>query len=137
MKKMFIILALFCATISVFSQSAAYLNAKRLVVNEGYTIADERYAYVAQNEYLFNNRTFYGGTNYIIVAASDDSDVLDIDIYLYYQSGSVRNKDDDADRIAVINFTPNVDLVLQISVLNYKSLTPRYKSLCRYFIAYK
>jgi hypothetical protein len=86
---------------------------------------------------MFNYRTFYGGTNYVIVAASDDVDVTDIDLYLYYESGNVRNKDTDTDRIAVINFTPGTDLMLKLVVMNYRSNTPTYASRCKYFIAYK
>lgn len=137
MKKIIMILALLCASISIFSQSSAYLESKQIVLNNGYTIVDEKEADISQGNYLFNYRTFIKGNDYVIVAASDDYDVLDVDIYLYYMDGDVRNKDNDDSRIAVINFSPSTTIDLKISVYNYLSKTPTYLSKCRYFIAYK
>lgn len=137
MKKIIFTLTLLIVSIVSFSQSNDYNQAKQLALDNGYTIAEEKVADIAQGAFLYNYRTFYQGTSYVIFATSDDSDVKDVDIYLSYMDGDIRNKDNDYSNIAVISFTPGATLNLKISVYNFSSNTPLYESRCRYFIAYK
>jgi len=133
-----IMLAIFAIFISgLFAQSNSYLVAKSIVIEKGYTIVEEKSAYIVEGNYLYSTRFFYQGLEYVIYADSDDSDVQDIDIYTYYSDGDGRDKDTTTDKNAVVVFTPMADITLKIVVKNYRSIDSINLSQCRYFVAYK
>lgn len=139
MKKMFIIMTMLFVMLfgDLFAQSTAYISAKQVAISYGYTIVEEKGAYIIEGDFVYNYRTFYEGCNYVIYADSDDSDVQDVDIYTYYSDGIIRDKDITSDKNAVISFIPGATIQLKIVVCNAISKDKINGSLCRYFIGYK
>lgn len=119
------------------SESNSYILTKQYVINKGYTISWNAYAYIPQGETMYNDYNFTAGVTYLIYAVSEDSDVKDVDIVLYTASGAEYIKDTSVDSNACVVFTPTYDIWLRVSVKNYKSLDTNNKSLCRYFLAYQ
>lgn len=137
MKRIILMLTLVVMSLTVFSQYQKYNDLKALYRSYGYVIGLEEEANISQGNTAFSNVTFRNGNEYVIVAMSDDTDVQDIDIYTYYTSGALFLKDDDNSKIAIVSFNCYYSVILQIVIKNYSSLTPRWESKVRYFIAYK
>ena len=137
MKRIILMLALVIVSLTAFSQSQRYYDLKALYLSYGYTIGLEEEGYVSQGNSAFTHVVFKPGVSYSLVAMSDDLDVLDLDIYVYYASGNLYVKDDDNHRIAVVNFNLNYEHTFKIVVKNYSSNTPNYRYKVRYFVAYR
>jgi len=82
-------------------------------------------------------KTFYAGLTYGILAFSDDGDVQDVDIYTYYSDGTLFMKDTSNANYAALDFVCYSNTTLKIVIKNYKTNTPDYPSVCRFFVAYK
>lgn len=137
MKKFLLILALMLISMTTFSQSQRYFDAKNYYRSYGYSIGLEQVVTLAQGGLGYSYVNFYSGHEYVIVALSDDSDVLDVDIFTYYPSGDLFMKDSDNSKLAIVHFECTGSNQLKIIVKNYSSLTPTYLSTVRYFVAYK
>lgn len=135
MKKLILTLLLIITSLTLFSQS--YSSYKNYIVSNNYTILADKYEYITEGSYIYSYKIFYAGHKYIILATSDDTDVRDIDLYLYNPDGTIFMKDNDDSNLALIQFIPAYTLEMKIAVFNIKSYTPSYSSLCKFFIAYK
>jgi hypothetical protein len=136
MKKGIFLFFLTTLSLQSFSQSL-YNYAKSYLRENGYTISADQQADLAQGETAGHVKTFYSGNRYMIIALSDDSDVSDVDVFLYYTNGTLDSKDADTEKIAVLTFEPSYTRDMRVVVKNYASSTPRYKSKCRIIIGYK
>ena len=136
---LFLILSLFIATGGVYAQGTSfkYNFVKGYLIGEGYKICEDKYCLSAQGESCNIYRTFYPNTTYKIVAFSDDEDVTDMDVALYYSNGSVYAKDVDGSAMAAIVIAPYTSTYLEAVWKNYASNTPRYKSNVYLIIGYK
>jgi len=134
--KNLLIAMLLLISISSFSQSN-YIEAKNYAISQGYTIATESHANVIQSNFMYNWRTFYSNTEYLVYASSDDIDVTDVDIYIENPNGSIFVRDNDNNRVSVVTFELYETIQLKVIVYNHASLTPNYASIIRYFVAYK
>ena len=130
-------MTLILVSIMGFSQSQRYYELKNYYINYGYSIGLEQYANVTEGMTAYINVKFYPNTSYVIVAMSDDNDVLDVDIFTYYTSGNLFMKDNDNSSVAIVSFNCYSESSLKVVIKNYSSRTPRYASCLRYFIAYK
>lgn len=141
MKKLLLALMLFIASFCAFaqepSQSYEYLTIKQYTINNGYSIVEDKWGYSAQGGTLYSYKTFYAGCTYIVFGMSQDTDVQDVDMHLYYSDGTLYTKDNTTDKAAAVEITPLVNVTLKIVLTNYRSNTPNDRSLCRYFVAYK
>jgi hypothetical protein len=137
MKRILLVLALVLSSMTIFSQSQKYNDLKTLYRGYGYSIGTEQVVTLTQGQLGYTYVNFYSGYNYSIVAMSDDSDVLDVDVFTYYPSGYLFMKDSDSSNLAIVSFECTGSNQLKIVVKNYSSLTPTYASTVRYFVAYK
>ncbi|MBN1214216.1 MAG: hypothetical protein JXA99_02115 [Candidatus Lokiarchaeota archaeon] len=140
MKKLITLCLFILLSFGVFAQyPQVYYNAVQIMNDAGYTVANSNsfYGNIQQSEFIYANKTFYSGTDYIIVGISEDLDVKDVDIHLYYLNGVLLGKDDDSDDVAVLYFSPTYDITLQVQCKNYRSTDPYYKSKCWILIGYK
>lgn len=138
MKKfLFLIIASFAVCLSVVAQTSAYYDVQRLCISKGYSIGLEEQGLANQGSTVYSWVNFTGGNDYIIVAMSDDSDVKDVDVFLYTESGILLKKDADESNLGMIFFSPRYNNRLKIIIKNYRSDTPNYRSTLRYFIAYR
>jgi hypothetical protein len=136
--KMFFITVCFFSAITCFSQSCKYNDYLEVLRNKGYSISKEIKVSLSEDETGYYWKTFAKGLDYIIVAASDDEDVSDVDLYLYDDDGStLKVKDTDVSSLAVVSFTPNYERSMKIIVKNYKSSTPSFSSTLRFIVAYQ
>lgn len=115
---------------SIYDETVEYLRAN------GFSISKELYCDLKQGQYCYNTKTFSAGLKYIIVACSEDYKVKDIDILVYYQSGTLYVKDEKIDRCGILSFTPTFDTTLNVYIKNYSS-DSYYSSRVKYVIAYK
>jgi hypothetical protein len=115
-----------------------YALAKASLTSQGYTICEDKYGDLGQGQTAYFYRTYYANTTYRIVAISDDNDVRDVDIYVYYSDGTtVYTKDDDESPVSIVSFTPYVNRYLKVVFKNYASRTPDYRSTVRLLVGYK
>jgi hypothetical protein len=117
-----------------------YEGVKSYITSLGYTISssDDLYSSLKVGEYYTRDRTFYAENSYVIVAMSDDRDVTDVDLTLYYPSYNKWKEDTSVNRIAVIEFSPSYRWDnCHIRYKNYASSTPTYASRVYMFVAYK
>lgn len=128
---------LFLASTTIFSQSQRYNNLKEFYRGLGYTIGIEQHGDAVQSGTVYSYLKFNSGFEYIIVAIPDDADVLDIDLFTYYDNGLVFLQDNDNTNLALVRFTCTYTSNLKIVAKNYRSITPSYASKIRYFVAYK
>lgn len=124
--------------ISVTAMSQTnYEYYKALYRGYGYNIGLEQYANLIQGNTAFTNVNFYAGYKYTILAMSNDNDVTDVDIFVYYSDGTLFVKDSDSSSIGIVTFTCSSNISMKVIIKNYSSNTPSYPSTIRYFIAYK
>ena len=135
---MLMIMTLLLVSLVGFSQSQRYYELKNYYRGLGYSIGNEKYQTCIQGASFYSYMNFSPSSEYVIVAMSDDSDVLDVDIFMYYSDGSLFMKDSDSSNLAIISFSCSsyVNNTI-IYVKNYSSTTPNYASTLRFFIAYK
>jgi hypothetical protein len=137
MKRILLVLALVLSSMTIFSQSQKYNDLKTLYRGYGYSIGTEQVVTLTQGQLGYTYVNFHAGYVYSIVAMSDDSDVLDVDVFTYYPSGYLFMKDSDSSNLAIVSFECSGSSQLKIVVKNYSSLTPTYSYTFRYFVAYK
>lgn len=128
-----------CILLSFISkgQGITYNFIREYCIGLGYSIGQEWNSNLKQGQYFTKTFTFYSGTEYDIIALSEDEDVLDVDIEITTPSGDIYEKDTKTNAYAEVNFSPSFDRSLTIKVKNYSSRTPNYASKVYFFIAYK
>jgi len=109
---------------------------KALLKEKGYSISKELFSDLAEGETAYYTKTFYAGTNYAIIAYSEEYGVSDIDIYLYDDDGSVLVKDTDSDQSALVEYSPYVSREMKVVIKNYNSESSVKEYDCRFIIAY-
>lgn len=133
-KILFSILLLFYITHTVEAQSNIQ-ELKYMMRNKGYSISSEQYQYLERGETARYTKTFYAGTEYVIVAYSESSGVYDIDLTLYDDDGSVLTKDTDTSSTAIIQYLPRFTRNMRVVMKNYNSGSRSYQ--CEFIIFYK
>jgi len=137
MKKFLITSALLIVASMAATAQTNYDTYKQTLIDNGYTIADDKYCDLSEGQTCKAFHTFYHGNDYKVVAFSNDGDVTDIDVYLYDADGDVVDKDADATDLAVVNFSPTKTGEYKIIWKNYASNSPKTESRVRCFVAYK
>jgi hypothetical protein len=137
MKKILMVLVLAIMSVFAFSQSTKYYEVRGALIDSGWNISADQQASLVEGGSAYYYKTFYAGYQYGILAFSDDSDVQDVDIYAYYSDGTLFMKDTSIANYAILDFNCYSDTTLKIVIKNYKSNTPSYASICRFFVAYK
>jgi hypothetical protein len=140
MKKLFLLFTILLFNIGLFAQNQRYYDVRNFIVNLGYTIDETSNVWhqnLAEKEFFYNYKTYYQGTDYILVAFSQDIDVLDIDLWLCDTDGSVFKKDTDIENTAILYFSPAQNYYMKTVVQNYSSNYPYYSSTCWLIIGYK
>lgn len=140
MKKIIVLCLFILCSFGVFAQyPQVYYNAVEIITDAGYEVSNSNsfYGNIQQSEIFYANKTFYYGHEYIIVGISEDPDVKDVDIYLYYLNGNLLGSDNSTKAISVLYFTPSINVTLQIQCKNYRSTDPYYSSTCWILIGYK
>lgn len=130
---------LFCFSLLASYRSTAQYNyeaAKILLASEGYTICEDKVAYLAQGSVASFYHTFSPDYSYRIIAVSNDVDVKDVDIYLY-NSDYEYDKDDDNSRVAVLDVQTVISRYMRVKFKNYHSATPTYRSAVYVLVGYK
>jgi hypothetical protein len=120
-----------------FTQQGAYNERKAYLRSQGYAIVDEYYSDLKQGETTYKYRSFSKDGRYVVFAMSEDTDVEDIDLYVYESNGEEYVQDNTVKRMAAVDINPLVTRELKMVVKNYKSRTPNYASRCRFLVAYK
>jgi len=139
-----VFICIFSAFNKAYCQNQAkglrYFTARAALIADGYTICEDRYSDLSQGDQANFYRTFYHNTSYKIIAISDDTDVKDIDIFVYYYDSNGEHSytsDNDESAISVVKFTPYIDRYLKVVYKNYASRTPYYESTVRLLVGYK
>lgn len=135
MKKLLFILTLLVVSLTTFSQTN-YETYKNYCRSYGWNIGNEQYANLTQGNSAYTYMNFTSGSTYKIVACSNDTDVTDVDVYVYLSDGTLFMKDTDSSALAIVTFNCNYSQQVKIVIKNYASRTPLYASTIRYFIAY-
>ena len=135
-KNLLIVIAiLFSGT--AFAQTPVYNEAKAYLTYKGYSISKDMYADLKEGETTSYTKTFSANLDYIIIALSDDTDVKDVDVFLYETNGTEYTKDSKAKSMAIVEFSLMFERELKVTVKNYKSNSPTYASKCKFIIGYK
>lgn len=115
----------------------SYSQVKNMLLADGYTISQELYADLQEGGTTYKWKTYTEGNDYIIVAVSDDDDVLDLDLYLYNSNLDLYDSDDERDDIAIIHYSPYYTKQMKVVVKNSSSYNAGYAHRCKFIIAYK
>lgn len=137
MKKsiLFLIICLFVVS-NMKSQTPAYYQAQGMSKANGYNIGTEQYGTASQGNTVYSWLDFNPG-DYMILALSDDSDVKDVDIFVYDEYGNLVIKDADDSPVAAVAFHCDYYKRYKVVMKNYKSNDPNYASILRFYVAYK
>lgn len=137
--KKFYLLALFVfLSVSSQAQGFTYNFIIGYLEGQGYTIRNELHGNAAQGYYIYtNSMRFYEGTEYCIVAFSEDNDVKDVDLGVYTSWGSLYDEDRTVSQLAKVTFTPSYTQDFTVRATNYSSNTPYYQSRVNIIIAYR
>ena len=137
MKTLYLIVLASFSFCSSFAQGSAYYNVKDYLLGKGFTISKDIYGDIAQGETVYYWKTFYKDITYVIYGFSDDNNVNDLDIYVYYEDGDLYTHDAESDATPIVTFTPSYTRTMKVVLKNYDSDTPYNESRCRFFIVYK
>ncbi len=132
-------LILFAVSVLFFSSLSAQMSRAEvieLIESEGYKISHEDYAFLEEGEYEITYKTFHTGTDYAIIAYSEDSEVFDIHLKLYSPNGTLLKSDTAPDPEAVIEYSPNSEKECKIVYKNYASHSYG-DNIIRVLVAYK
>lgn len=136
MKRLLILLAMTVLSLGIFAQSR-YEKVRQVYRSLGYNIGLEEYANLKEGSFGYSTVNFEAGSRYEIVAVSNDIDVRDIDLYVYYPNGELFMEDTDNSNLSVVSFNCSYSQSMKVIIKNYSSLTPNFASTIRYFIAWK
>lgn len=136
MKRLLILLAMTLLSLGIFAQSR-YEKVRQVYRSLGYNIGLEEFANLKEGSFGYSTVNFEAGSRYEIVAVSNDTDVKDIDLYVYYPNGELFMEDTDNSNLSVVSFNCTYSQSMKIIIKNYSSLTPNFASTIRYFIAWK
>ena len=136
MKRNLIVLMFLLVSVDMFGQLSRS-DVQRIVENQGFTVATERYAYLSEGETTSFYRKFYKGNEYLIIAYSEEYGVKDLDIYLYDEDDSLLERDARNEGYAIVGFSPSYTRSLKIVVKNYDSESSLKEYNCKFLVAYK
>ena len=136
MKRLLIFLAMTILSLGIFAQSR-YEKVRQVYRSLGYNIGLEEFANLKEGSFGYSTVNFEAGYRYEIVAVSNDIDVQDIDLYVYYPNGELFMEDTDNSNLSVVSFNCKYSQSMKVIIKNYSSLTPNFASTVRYFIAWK
>lgn len=132
-----IFLMIVTKTNQVFAQYSASAVVS-VMKDKGWSLSNNRYAFLKEGVSTdWWSATFHSGTEYAVVAFSNDEDVEDIDLEVAYPSGTPYKSDVDPGDFAMVTFTPPVSRTYKIRMKNESSETPAYASECRYLVFYR
>lgn len=134
--KIFMFMVALLISSTIFGQTKYELY-KDYYREMGYTIGLENYYNLAEGQSDYDNVKMHANIHYAIVACSNDPDVSDVDVFLHYQNNVLFMKDADSSALAIISFNCYDEYSMKLSIKNYASSTPLYRSTIRYFVAYK
>jgi len=139
MKTNTIILALLFLSISITAgaQGTVYNFVKGYGQGLGYSIKGEYHCNLKQGEACTQKLTFYKGSDYDVLAFSEDGDVQDIDVKILTSYNTTYVEDNSAKDYAEVTFSPSFTRSLTIRVKNYSSNTPYYASKIYFIVFYK
>ncbi|MFN0048496.1 MAG: hypothetical protein ACKVOU_05190 [Cytophagales bacterium] len=126
---------LFCAF--NIGKSAAQTAEQRITAqfdSVGYKKVKMQYAKIAEGKSMFNLYDFSKAYSYKIVAFSEETGVLDTDLFLFTENDSLLLKDSDPDPISLLTFEPANDTKIKIVVNNYNSEVSGHDYACKYAI---
>ncbi len=135
--KRLIFTIIFIAGITSLNAQKIGAELKAYLRKEGYSISTEQYAYLSKGGKAGHTKKFYDGTDYAIIAYSEESGVKDIDIYLYDEDGSLLVKDTDSKKIAIVTYSPYTTREMRAVIKNYDCSSSTKKYDCKFIIAYK
>ncbi len=136
MKTIITTILLSVLTLAAFTQSKEQ-QIIDLLRSNGFSVSTTQSVRLAQGEGGYYWKTFYSGNNYFIVAFSEDSDVNDIDLYLYDSDGTLLIEDKDTKPVAVLDFNVHKQKDLKVVIKNYNSDLTSYEYPCKFIIFYK
>ena len=126
MKKILFLLLILIPALS-FSQSYEKRNALvNRYENLGYSIYKEYNFTVEEGNEKYIDRTFYDGTDYVILFIPLQSGVYDADLFIDYSDGENFFKDEEEDVWAGIEFTPAYTQEMRVYGKNYSSWSDTY-----------
>lgn len=140
MKKILLLFTILLLNIVLFAQNQRYYEVRNYIISLGYSIDENANVWhqnLTEKDQFYNYKNYIYGNEYILVAFSQDTDVLDVDLWLCNPDGSIYKKDTDTENIAVLFFTPAENYYMKTYVQNYSSLYPSYPSTCWLIVGYK
>jgi hypothetical protein len=140
MKKILLLFAILLFNIGLFAQNQRYYEVRNYIISLGYSIDENANVWhqnLTEKDQFYNYKNYIYGNEYILVAFSQDTDVLDVDLWLCNPDGTIFKKDTDTKNIAVLFFTPAENYYMKTYVQNYSSLYPSYPSTCWLIVGYK
>jgi hypothetical protein len=116
-----------------------YSDIKELLKSDGYFIVDNPTVDLKEGELASYTKKFTGGVKYRIICFSEDNNVLGIGVHLEQMNGTIDVKDAGHEKIALVDYTPNVsrEMKVVVAVKKHSSRTLYDKSRCIIVIAYK
>lgn len=136
MKKVLLTIIFLSASYAIYAQNVT-AELKAYLRQNGWNVATEQYAYLSEGESASYSKIFYAGTEYTIIAYSEESGVMDIDVFLYDEDGSLLEEDSDNADVATVGYAPYVSREMSVVFMNYDSVNSIKEYNCKLMIAYK
>jgi hypothetical protein len=132
------IVALLFVSLYANAQSALYVEMKDfLIKHHGYAVSTEYWFDLKEGESAGRNHLFSEGYRYIILVASDDKNVANMDVSLNYDIGGNYCRDTTFATFATIQFVFLVTKEMRVVIKNASSLSHSTPSRCRFVIVRK
>lgn len=137
MKKIVLTLSLILSFACLFAQKAEEKELKNLMKDLGYSWSETKTVALTEGEGAYYWRTFYTGNEYAILAFSEKSEVLDIDIYLYDENGDLIDNSESSEDFEIIEYDPSGSGQVKVVIKNYDSTTASTEFKCKFMVFYK
>ncbi|MCK9415229.1 hypothetical protein M0Q97_01060 [Candidatus Dojkabacteria bacterium] len=103
MKKILLLFTILLFNIGLFAQNQRYYDVRNYILELGYTIDENSNVWqqdLTEKDQFYNYKNYYQGNEYVLVAFSQDTDVLDVDLWLCNPNGTIFKKDTDTKNVA-------------------------------------
>jgi hypothetical protein len=137
MKKIFISITLILSLASVFAQRAEEKEFKTLMKDLGYSWSETKSVALSEGESEYYWRSFFTGNEYAILTFSEESEVQDVDLYLYDDAGSLLKQSTSNGNFEIIEYSPLASIQVKVVIKNYDSTLESTKFKCKFMIFYK
>ncbi len=117
--------------------STTYNEIRAILRNNGWSITEERYGTAQQGNTIYSYIPFYSDRKYLIFSFSEDTDVKDVDLYVYEDTGELYASEIENAATASLKFDVYATRTMKVVVKNCRSLTPNYASTLKFIIAYR